>query len=426
MATTKSQATKTAAGADALVAPFRGLRPDAAHVAEVIAPPYDVVSTEEARALAEGRNWSFFHVSKPEIDFPAGTDAHAPKVYDQAGKNLRRMVEAGVVRRDAKPAYYAYRVSANGRVQTGIAAAGSVAAYQENRIRRHELTRPDKEDDRVRQILAVDAHTGPVFVVHRHSDAIAAAIARATAASPTLEADAPDGSRHALWVIDAPDAVAALSAAFEAADTLYIADGHHRAAAGARAVEKRRGRAGGADAIANRFLVVSFPDDEVRILDYNRVVRDLNGLSPDAFLAKVAERFEVTPLATPAKPGAPRHFAMYVAGKWYALAAREPVAEGTPPARRLDVSLLAERLLGPVLGIGDPRTDPRIDFVGGARGLAELARRVDSGEMAVAFALYPTQLSELFAVADAGEIMPPKSTWFEPKLVDGLISLPLA
>ncbi len=416
---------KYAPGSDAetLVAPFRGLRPDPAHVAEVIAPPYDVLSTEEARALAEGHRWSFLHVSKPEIDFPAGTDAHAPKVYEQGGRNLHRIVEAGVLRRDAKPAYYAYRIEAGGRVQTGIAAAGSVAAYQENRIRRHELTRPDKEDDRVRQILAVDAHTGPVFVVHRRSDAIARCIARATEAAPLLAADAPDGARHSLWPIDKPDDVAALTAAFEAEDTLYIADGHHRAAAGARAVDQRRGRD---PSVAARFLIVSFPDDEVHILDYNRVVRDLNGLSPDDLRARLAERFEVAPLDAPAKPTAPRRFAMYLDGRWYGLAAREPVAEGTPPARRLDVSLLAERVLGPILGIGDPRTDPRIDFVGGARGLAELAKRVDSGEMAVAFALYPTQLSELFAVADAGEIMPPKSTWFEPKLVDGLISLPLA
>jgi uncharacterized protein (DUF1015 family) len=426
MATIRTQQMKAAMSADALVAPFRGLCPDASHVAEVIAPPYDVVSTEEARALAEGRRWSFLHVSKPEIDFPPGTDPHAPKVYEQASTNLRRMIEAGVMRRDARPAYYAYRVGAAGHVQTGIAAAGSVAAYHDNRIRRHELTRPDKEDDRVRQILAVDAHTGPVFVVHRRSAAIAAAIASATAAPPALEAAAADGARHALWRIDGATEMAALTEAFEAVDTLYIADGHHRAAAGARAVEMRRNRAHGDPAIANRFLVVSFPDDEVRILDYNRVVRDLGELAPGAFLAKVGEKFEVTPLTSPARPDAPRRFAMYVAGKWYALAARETVPENTPPARRLDVSLLAERLLGPTLGIGDPRTDPRIDFVGGARGLAELARRVDSGEMAVAFALYPTQLAELFAVADAGEIMPPKSTWFEPKLADGLISLPLA
>ncbi len=424
MTTIGPERTRAATSADTLVAPFRGLRPDPAHVAEVIAPPYDVLTTEEARAQAEGHRWSFLHVSKPEIDFAPDTDSHAPKVYERAGANLRKMVEAGVLRRDSRPAYYAYRISTGGHVQTGIAAAGSVAAYQENRIRRHELTRPDKEDDRVRQILAVDAHTGPVFVVHRRSALIAAAIERATAAPPTLEAEGPDGARHALWVIDAAADVAELTAAFEAAETLYIADGHHRAAAGARAVEQRRARS--REEIAGRFLVVSFPDDEVRILDYNRVVRDLNGLSPDAFLARLEERFEVTQLATPAKPAAPRRFAMYLPGRWYELVAREDVPAGTPPARRLDVSLLAERVLGPMLGIGDPRTDARIDFVGGARGLGELARRVDSGEMAVAFALYPTRLDELFAVADAGEIMPPKSTWFEPKLVDGLISLPLA
>lgn len=403
--------------APSLLSPFAGLRPAPERVAEVIAPPYDVVSTEEARAMARDKPWSFLHVSKPEIDFPAGADPHDPAVYARGGENLRRMVAAGVMCRDPRPAFYAYKLVMDGRAQTGVVAGGAVSAYEKNRIRRHELTRPDKEDDRVRQIEAVEAHTGPVFVVHRRDVTVAQVLARVTAAPPALDATAADGVQHSLWVIANKENVDALTKAFDAMETLYIADGHHRAAAGARVART--------NPAADRLLVVSFPDDEVRILDYNRVVRDLNGLRPDAFLSRLGERFDVSPSAAPVRPDRKHRFGMYVAGHWYRLDAREPAAASLPPSRRLDVSLLADRLLEPVLGIGDPRTDPRIDFVGGARGLDELARRVDSGEMAVAFALYPTSLADLFAVADAGEIMPPKSTWFEPKLADGMVSLPL-
>jgi uncharacterized protein (DUF1015 family) len=395
-----------------LLAPFAAILPDPRRVAEVIAPPYDVLSTEEARAAAKGKPWSFLHVSKPEIDFPPGTNATAPEVYARAGETMCRMLAEGVLRRAARPAFYAYRLIREGRSQTGIVAAGSVAAYRENRIRRHELTRPDKEDDRVRQIEAVGAHTGPVFCVHRKNGAVARVLGRVIGAAPTLDATAADGVRHTLWIIDGVEDLAGLTQAFDGTAAIYIADGHHRAAAGARVKA------------ADRLLVVSFPDDEVRILDYNRVVRDLKGLSPDAFLAKVAERFTVTTCPDPAKPDRRGVFGMYLAGRWHRMEPREP-ASGAKPSNRLDVSLLADRLLAPMLGIADPRTDTRIDFVGGARGLAELARRVDSGEMAVAFALYPTSLADLMAVADAGEIMPPKSTWFEPKLADGMVCLPL-
>jgi uncharacterized protein (DUF1015 family) len=405
---------------DTLLAPFAGLLPDAAHVAQVIAPPYDVLSTEEARAAARGNPWSFLHVSKAEIDLAPGTDPYAPAVYAKAGENLKRMIADGVLRRDARPAFYAYRIEDGGHVQTGIAGAGSVAAYEANRIRRHELTRPDKEDDRVRQIEAVDAQTGPVFVVHRRDAAVAGVLKRTTERKPALSAPGPAGSRHALWAIDDAAEIAQLTEAFGKMPALYIADGHHRAAAGARVAAARPG-----SAAAQRLLVVSFPDDEVRILDYNRVVRDLNGLSGAAFRAAVAKRFAVTGAASPVRPDATGVFGMYLAGRWYRLAAREPVPASAPPAERLDVSILASRLLAPILGIADPRTDKRIDFVGGARGTAELARRVDSGEMAVAFALHPTRLDQLFAVADAGAIMPPKSTWFEPKLADGMVSYPL-
>jgi uncharacterized protein (DUF1015 family) len=395
-----------------LLTPFAAILPDPNRVAEVIAPPYDVVTTEEARAAAKGKPWSFLHVSKPEIDFPPGTNPTSPEVYARAGAAMRRMEAEGVLRRVASPAFYAYRLIREGRSQTGVVAGGAVSAYRENRIRRHELTRPDKEDDRVRQIEAVRAHTGPVFCVHRKNAAVAAVLARAAAGAPVLDATAPDGVRHSLWTIEGAEDLAALTAAFAEMGTIYIADGHHRAAAGARV----RG--------ADRLLVVSFPDDEVRILDYNRVVRDLKGLGAEEFLAKVRERFTVAATDGSAKPDARGRFGMYLAGSWYRLELRPPPVGGTP-SNRLDVSILADRLLAPVLGIADPRTDTRIDFVGGARGLGELARRVDSGEMAVAFALYPTSLGDLMAVADAGEIMPPKSTWFEPKLADGMVCLPL-
>jgi uncharacterized protein (DUF1015 family) len=395
-----------------LLVPFAAILPDPSRVAEVIAPPYDVVTTEEARAAAKGKPWSFFHVSKPEIDFPPGTNPTGPEVYARAGEAMRHMEAAGVLRRAARPAFYAYRLIREGRSQTGVVAGGAVAAYRENRIRRHELTRPDKEDDRVRQIEAVRAHTGPVFCVHRKNDAVAAVLGRMTAGTPLLDVTAPDGVRHTLWTLEGADDIAALTQAFDELGTIYIADGHHRAAAGARVKA------------ADRLLVVSFPDDEVRILDYNRVVRDLRGLGPAEFLAKVGDGFSTVPSDGPARPDRRGRFGMYVAGRWHRLEVRDPPAGGKPSSR-LDVSLLADRLLAPVLGIADPRIDTRIDFVGGARGLDELARRVDSGEMAVAFALYPTSLADLMAVADAGEIMPPKSTWFEPKLADGMVCLPL-
>jgi uncharacterized protein (DUF1015 family) len=402
--------------ADALLAPFAAIMPDPARAADIIAPPYDVVSTEEARALTAGKPWSFLHVSKPEIDFPPDTNPTDPAVYARAGENLRRMLAEGALRRAPRPAFFAYRLIREGRAQTGIAAGGSVAAYRANRIRRHELTRPDKEDDRVRQIEAVAAHTGPVFVVHRKDAAVAEVLGHVSTGPPAIDATAADGVRHALWVIDGAAEVGALTQAFDRMGTLYIADGHHRAAAGSRVAQARPA--------AGRLLVVSFPDDEVHILDYNRVVRDLKGMGAEPFRGRLTDSFTVAP-GDGSKPDRRGRIEMYLDGRWWRLDAKSPPDAGVPPSRRLDVSLLSERVLGPILGIEDLRTDKRIDFVGGARGLGELKRRVDSGEMAAAFALHPTSLAELFAVADAGEIMPPKSTWFEPKLADGMVSLPL-
>ena len=410
-----------------LIRPFMALRPTPEYAAEVAARPYDVLTAEEAQSGAAGRPWSFLHVSRAEVDLPPGIDVHGPEVYAKAGENIARMVAAGVLIREAAPCYYAYRMTMGDHVQTGIAAAASVAAYESNRIRRHELTRPDKELDRTRQIEAVGAHTGPVMVTHRPDAGVAALIERATGGPATFSATTDDGTVHEVWVISDAGAIAALTDGFEAMDAIYIADGHHRSAAACRVAEARRAAKSDAHGheLYESFLIVSFPSDEVLILDYNRGVRDLNGLRPDAFLSGVRAAFQVEPVDGRARPQRRGTFGMYLEGRWYRLTPRDPVPDRSTAVERLDVSVLANRLLQPVLNIGDARTDPRIDFIGGGRGLGALEDRVDAGQYAVAFALFPTSLEDLMAVADASEIMPPKSTWFEPKLADGLLSLTL-
>ena len=410
-----------------LVRPFAGLRPVPERAAEVIAPPYDVLDSEEARRRAAGKPWSFLHVSKPEIDLPPGTDVHAPEVYAKGAENLARMVAEGVLKRDPAPCYYVYRLQMGGHVQTGVVLGASVAAYDANRIRKHEFTRPDKEDDRVRQIEAVNAQTGPVLLAHPPSPAVDAVVKAATAEAPAYDVTADDGIRHSLWTIAEADRIAAITQAFDAMPALYIADGHHRSASASRVAAKLRAAhpEAGPDAPWESFLTVSFPKDEMMILDYNRVVRDLNGLTAEAFLTRVGEAFSVEPAASAVKPAARREVGLYLKGQWYRLRAKAEPSADLPPTERLDVALLARLVLDPILGIADPRRDKRIDFVGGMRGLKELERRVDSGEMAVAFALFPTSMDELMAVAEAGQVMPPKSTWFEPKLADGMVSLVL-
>lgn len=403
-----------------LVRPFRGLRPAPEHAQDVAAPPYDVVNTQEAAALAEGKPLSFLHISKPEIDLPPGTDPYAPEVYAKGAENIARMIKDGVLLRDPAPRYYVYRIQLGDHVQTGIVGGGSVAAYDANRIRRHEFTRPDKEDDRVRQIEAVGAQTGPVFTAHRPDPALAEVTARVTGRAPAYEVDLA-GARHTLWVVDGEADIAAINAAFDAMEVIYIADGHHRSAAASRVAAAR----GGGDDAHNYFLIVSFPADEVQIFDYNRVVKDLAGLSVADFLGRIAADFEVAASDRPVRPDRAHSFGMYLPGQWYRIVLKSPPGRDAPALERLDVGLLQDRLLGPVLKVGDPRIDKRIDFVGGVRGLEGLQARVDGGEWAVAFALFATSLEDLMAVADAGEVMPPKSTWFEPKLADGLVSLPL-
>ncbi|WP_295886298.1 DUF1015 family protein [uncultured Thiohalocapsa sp.] len=404
-----------------LLAPFAALRPAPGRAAEVIAPPYDVVDTDEARQLVDGRPHSFLHISRAEVDLPAGTDAYAPEVYARARANLDALRDAGVLQQDPAPCFYAYRLDAAGRSQTGLVAGASVAAYLDGRIRKHELTRPAKEDDRVRQIAALDAQTGPVFLVHRSAPRLRALLAGVCASGPpAADVQDGDGVRHRLWVIADAAQIAALTAACEAQPALYVADGHHRSAAAAR-VAAERGETGHA-----RFLAVTFPDDELRILPYNRIVRDLDGHDCAWLLERARERFEVTTAPAPVQPAVRDEFGLYCDGRWWRLKLHETLLrQSDDPVARLAVSLLHEHLVAPVLGITDPRRDPRIDFVGGSRGLAGLLAPVDAGRAALALALPATGIDELLAVADAGAIMPPKSTWFEPKLADGLVSLVL-
>jgi uncharacterized protein (DUF1015 family) len=403
-----------------LVRPFAGLRPAPQHASAVAAPPYDVLNTEEARARATGKPHSFLHISKPEIDLPAGTDPYAAVVYETGAKNLNRLSGEGVLIRDTEPHYYVYRLKMGDHVQTGIVVAASVADYDTNRIRKHEFTRPDKEDDRVRQIEALNAQTGPVLLAYKADDAVDTILESAAAGAPLYDVTADDGIQHTLWQIADAATVDRLTLLFDAMTALYIADGHHRSAAASRVAAARRGK--GKSDTAEYFLAVAFPHDQMRIFDYNRVIKDLGGLSADAFLAKLGERFDVAPADAQVRPDKPTRFGMYLDGRWYRLDIKAAHIPKTDPVARLDVSLLQDNLIAPVLGISDPRRDKRIDFVGGIRGLGELEKRVNSGEMKVAFSLHPTTLDQLMAVADAGQVMPPKSTWFEPKLADGLVS----
>jgi uncharacterized protein (DUF1015 family) len=401
-----------------LVQPFRALRPAPGRAAEVLAPPYDVLSSAEARERAKGKPWSFLHVSKPEIDLDPAIDPYDRAVYAKAAENLDRAVKAGVLIRDPMPCYYVYRLTWRGRQQTGLAATASLADYASNRIRKHELTTPVKEDDRVRQIAAVNAQTGPVMMAYPAAAGIDAMLAAAATTDPEVDVVADDGVRHELWPIADGETIGRLTRAVDALPALYIADGHHRSAAALRVAEGR-GNGSGSD---RYFLAVLFPHREMTILDYNRLLRDLNGRTPERLLAELREAFSVEQASEAVRPTASGEFGMYLAGRWYRLAIRPDLVPKDDPIGRLPITLLTRHVIEPIFGITDPRTDKRIDFVGGARGLSELERRVASGEMAAAFALYPTQMTDLMAVADQGGIMPPKSTWFEPKLADGMVS----
>jgi uncharacterized protein (DUF1015 family) len=404
-----------------LIKPFHALRPAPGRAAEVLAPPYDVLSSAEARQRVNGKPWSFLHVSKAEIDLPPAVDPYDRAVYAKAAENLRRMIAAGVLLRDDRLSYYVYRLTWHGHVETGFAAVASVAAYAGNRIRKHELTTLAKEDDRVRQIEAVNAQTGPVMLAYPNAPEIDSILARAAAAKPAVDVAADDGVRHELWVIDDRAAIAALTRAIDALPALYIADGHHRSAAAERVAKAR-----GGDGAHRYFLAVLLPQAQMTILEYNRVLRDLNGRSPEKLLVEIGKRYTIEASDEAVRPASAGEAGMVLAGRWYRLTLRPEIAakseRATDPVARLPVTLLARNIIEPILGVADPRRDKRIDFVGGGRGLDVLQRRVASGEMAVAFVLYPTQMRDLMAVADAGATMPPKSTWFEPKLADGMVS----
>jgi uncharacterized protein (DUF1015 family) len=401
-----------------LIRPFPGLRPVPEHAADVVAPPYDVLNTAEARERASGRPWSFLHISKAEIDLPEGTDPYDAAVYAKSAENLQKMLDQGILVRDDKACYYVYRLIMNGHAQTGLVATASVVDYDSNRIRKHEYTRPAKEDDRVRQIEALNAQTGPVLLAYKSQPDIDAILEAVTRTGPVVDVTADDGVQHTFWVVQDDDTIGRLTEGFDAMPAIYIADGHHRSASASRVAKTMQGDG---NQNSDYFLSVIYPHNQMKILDYNRVVTDLNGLSKDELISEIEASFMVTQESAAVSPAGPGEFGMYVDGQWYRLKI-SPALIPDDPVASLDVSLLADHLIEPVLGISDPRTDARIDFVGGIRGLGELEKRVDSGEMAVAFSLFPTSMEALMAVADANEVMPPKSTWFEPKLADGLVS----
>ena len=401
----------------AVIRPFRALRPPTDRAAEVASVPYDVVNTEEARSMAAGKPLSFLHVSRPEIDLPAGTDIYSDAVYEKASENFQRLIKEAPLEEETSPSVYLYRLIMGEHEQIGIVACCSVDDYDQDIIRKHERTRRDKEDDRTRHILVTRAQTGPVFLTYRPSRDVDMMVMETTMADAIFNFKAEDGVEHTIWRV--PDSVRFVQA-FRDVSFLYIADGHHRAASASRARAELRDKNPDhtGDEEYNFFLTVLFPADQLRILPYNRVVHDLNGLSEQDFLARVKEKFNVAENAE-ARPTSSGNWSMYLGGRWYGLTLRGAAPDD--PIAALDVSVLQDNLLDPILGIKDVRTDKRIDFVGGIRGTEELEKLVSEGRAAVAFSMYPTTVEDLLRVSDTGGIMPPKSTWFEPKLRDGLL-----
>jgi uncharacterized protein (DUF1015 family) len=401
----------------ALIAPFKALRPTPESAAQVAAVPYDVINAEEAQALAAGNPLSFLHVSRAEIDLPADTNPYSDAVYAKAVENLETLKKRAPLVVEDRPSLYVYRLTMGGHVQTGIAATYSLDEYDSDVIKKHERTRRDKEDDRTRHMIELGAQTGPVFLTYRASKAVDEVVTRTVAGQPLFDFKAADGVQHTVWRV-APGDEARLVSAFAAIPALYIADGHHRAASAARVRQHRR-ETKTASGESDTFLAVAFPDNQMQVLPYNRVIKDLGSYTPELLLAALRKQFPVTEgPATPARKG---EVAMFLGGRWYTIALGQPPA-GTAAGDSLDVSRLQDTVLTPLLGIGDVRSDKRIDFVGGARGTTALETLVTSGKAAVAFSMYPVSMDDLFQISDAGGIMPPKSTWFEPKLRDGLLS----
>ena len=403
----------------AIIRPFRALRPRPDRAQEVASVPYDVVNTDEARALASGNPFSFLHVSRPEIDLPPGTDIHSDPVYRKAVENFEKLIAEAPLEKESEPSLYLYRLIMGDHEQIGVVAVSSIDEYDNGTIRKHERTRRDKEDDRTRHMLMLKAQTGPVFLTYRARPEIDEQVSAAISAAPLFDLTAPDGVRHTIWRLTDTDV---LVKSFESVPLLYIADGHHRAASASRARTelKQQSFAHTGKEDYNYFLTVIFPDSQVHILAYNRTVHDLNGMTPEQFLDTLKESFTISENASP-EPPKRGHWSMYLGGKWYGLQLSPAATLPTGTVAMLDVSILQDRLLDPILGIKDVRTDKRVDFIGGLRGTKELERLVDEGKAAVAFSLFPTTVEELLMVSDANEIMPPKSTWFEPKLRDGLL-----
>lgn len=407
----------------AKVKPFKGIRPPQSMVEEVASRPYDVLNSDEARAEAEGNPKTLYHIIKPEIDFEPGTDEHDPRVYDRAVANFHDFMAKGWLVKDDKPHYYIYAQTMDGRTQYGIVLAAWVDDYMSGHIKKHELTRRDKEEDRMKHVRVNNANIEPVFFAFPDNEVLEEVIASTTKTQPEYDFVAPDGFGHTFWIVD-ESLNDTITTAFEAIPHLYIADGHHRTAAAAlvgaekaKANPDHRG-----DEEYNFFLAVAFPSSHLKIIDYNRVVKDLNGFTPEEFLDKLRENFEVADMGAEIyQPSALHNFSLYLGGRWYSLTALPGRFDDADPIGVLDVTISSDLILRDILGITDLRSDKRIDFVGGIRGLGELKRRVDSGEMAVALALYPVSMKQLMDIADSGNIMPPKTTWFEPKLRSGLV-----
>lgn len=405
----------------ATIRPFAGIRPAPAYAKEVAALPYDVMNSQEAREMVKGKPYSFLHIDRAEIDLPPETDPYSPAVYAKAKETLEAFEKKGVFIQDETPCLYLYRLTMDGRSQTGLVVCTSIDEYQNNIIKKHEFTRADKEADRIRHVDTLNANTGPIFLAYRENAQAAEIMAAETKKFPLYDFITEDGIGHTVWRIDDNDTIQALVKSFQAVDSLYIADGHHRNASAVKVGLKRREEKPDytGEEEFNFYLSVLFPAQELHILDYNRLVKDLNGNTKEAFLTKLEEKFQITPAEKAVHPPKAHTFGLYLAGQWYLLEAKEAILSDHP-VEGLDVSILQREVLTPILAIGDPRTDKRIDFVGGIRGLGELEKRVNSGEMALAFSMFPTSMAELMATADAGLTMPPKSTWFEPKLRSGL------
>ena len=405
----------------AIIRPFKAIRPINELVDKIAALPYDVMDSDEARDMVKDNPYSFLHVDKAEVDLPKDIDVYDDKVYEKAKENLDKMINEGLYLKDGTPNYYIYRQVMKGRSQTGLVACASIDDYTNNIIKKHELTREEKELDRINHVYKCEAHTGPIFLTYREDRRISNIVNEWTKKSPLYDFIAEDGVAHTVWIIDDEDTVSNLQELFKSVKYLYIADGHHRSASAVKVGHIKRGEKESytGEEEFNYFLSISYPDSELEVLDYNRTVKDLNGLSKEEFLEKVKEKFEVSESSEQVKPSEKHTFGMYIDNQWYLLKAKEGIFNNEDPVDRLDVSILQNSLLRPILGIEDPRKSKRIKFIGGIRGLKELERRANT-DMKVSFSMYPTTTEDIMAIADSGEIMPPKSTWFEPKPRSGL------